>query len=209
MPIFCNIIGWSLGLLLLVFSLISFPQGFWPFLLLIAAAMLVIPFFDRYRKKIKLTTYPALFIGSVMGVIGINGIKFEELEEAGNKIGSAAAQTEHAEPAKELDLPEISNQELEENTFSEEETATAMDSILKNARAEKTVLTATWTTYPTGARVLAAEVADDGTKRDGFAEYLCLGIRSKNIPRASVIIVRDLSKDHFIIDNILGIQSCF
>ena len=83
-----------------------------------------------------------------------------------------------------------------------------MDSILRNARAEKTVLAATWTTYPTGARVLVAEVADDGTKRDGFAEYLCLGVRSKNI-RASVTIVRDLSRGPPDIDNILGIQSCF
>ena len=102
MSIFCNIIGWSLGLLLLIFSLISVRQGFWPFLLLMTAAMLVIPFFDRYRKKIKLTTYPALFIGSIMGAIGINGIKFEELEAAGNKIGNATAQT-NIKPEKELE----------------------------------------------------------------------------------------------------------
>ena len=209
MSIFRNIIGWSLGLLLLIFSLISLPQGFWPFLLLITAATLVIPFFDRYRKKIKLTAYPALFIGSVMGFIGINGIKFEELEEAGNKTGNATAQIEHAEPAKGLNLPEISNTEPEANTLSEAEIAAAMAVILRDARAEKTVLAASWTTYPTGARVLVAEVADDGTKRDGFADYLCLGIRSKNIPRASVTIVRDLSRGPFDIDNILGAQSCF
>ena len=209
MPIFCNIIGWSLGLLLLIFSLISLQQGFWPFLLLITAAMLVIPFFDRYRKKIKLTTYPALFIGSVMGAIGINGIKFEELEEAGSKISNATAQIEHAESAKELRIPEISNTEPEANTLSDAEIAAAMDSILRNTRAEKTVLAASWATYPTGARILVAEASDNGTKRDGFADYLCIGIRSKNIPRASVTIVRDLSRGPLDIDNILGIQSCF
>lgn len=148
MSIFCNIIGWSLGVLLLIFSLISLRQGFWPFLLLITAAMLVIPFFDRYRKKIKLTTYPALFIGSVMGFIGINGIKFEELEEAENKIGNATAQIEHAEPAKELNVPEISNTEPEANTFSDAEIATAMAAILRDARAEKTVLAASWKPIP-------------------------------------------------------------
>lgn len=84
-----------------------------------------------------------------------------------------------------------------------------MNSILRDARAEKTVLAASWQTYPTGARVLVEEVADDGTKRNGFAEYLCLGIRSANIPGASVTIVRDLSKGPLDIDNILGIQSCF
>ena len=209
MSIFRNIIGWSLGLLLLMFSLISLKQGFWPFLLLITAAMLVIPFFDRYRKKIKLTTYPALFIGSVMGVIGINGIKFEELEETGNKIGNATAQIEHAEPAKELDLPEISNTEPEANTFSDAEIAAAMAAILRDTRAEKTVLAASWQTYPTGARILVAEAVDDGTKRDGFADYLCLGIRARNIPRASVTIVWDLSRGPLGIDNILGVQSCF
>lgn len=209
MSIFCNITGWSLGLLLLIFSLISLQQGFWPFLLLITATMLVIPFFDRYRKKIKLTTYPALFIGSVMGIIGINGIKFEELEEAGNKINNATAQIEHAEPEKELDLPEISNAEPEANTFSDAEIAAAMAAILRDARAEKTVLAASWETYPTGARILVAEVADNGTKRDGFAQYLCIGISSKNIPRASVTIVRDLSSGPLDIDNILGAQSCF
>ena len=192
MSIFCNIIGWSLGLLLLMFSLISLRQGFWPFLLLITAAMLVIPFFDQYRKKIKLTMYPALFIGSVMGVIGINGIKFEELEEAENKIGNATDQIEYAESAKEFDVPEISNTEPEANTFSDAEIVAAMNSILRDTRAEKTVLAASWQTYPTGARVLMAEVPDDGTKRNGFAEYLCLGVRSANIPGASVTIVRVL-----------------
>ena len=209
MSIFRNIIGWSLGLLLLIFSLIGLRQGFWPFLLLITAATLVIPLFDRYRKKIKLTTYPALFIGSVMGFIGINGIKFEELEEAGNKISTATAQIEHAEPAKEPDIPEISNAEPEANTLSDAEIAAAMATILRDARAEKTVLAASWQTYPTGARILVAEVADNGTKRDGFAEYLCLGVRSANIPHASVTIVRDLSRGPLDIDNILGIQSCF
>ena len=207
MQIMYKIIGWSLGALLIVFSLISLRQGLWPFLLLMASAVLVIPFFEQYRKKIRLTMYPALFIGSVMGVIGINGIKFEELEEAGNKIGNA--QIEHAEPAKELGIPEISNTEPEANDFSDAEIAAAMAAILRDARAEKTVLAASWQTYPTGARALVAEVADDGTKRNGFAEYLCLGIRSANIPRASVAIVRDLSRDHFDIDNILSMQSCF
>lgn len=209
MSIFRNIIGWSLGLLLLIFSLISLQQGFWPFLLLITATMLVIPFFDRYRKKIKLTTYPALFIGAVMGVIGINGIKFEELEEAGNQIGNATAQIEHAAPAKELRVPAISNTEPEANTLSDAEIAAAMVAVLRDARAEQTVLAASWETYPTGARILVAEAADDGTKRDGFADYLCLGIRSANIPRASVTIARDLSRGSLDIDNILGIQSCF
>lgn len=205
MSIFRNIIGWSLGSLLLIFSLISLRQGFWPFLLLIAAAMLVIPFFDRYRKKIKLATYPALFIGSVMGFIGINGVKFEELEEAAGNT----AQIEHAEPAKELDLPEISNTEPEANTLSDAEIAAAMAAILRDARAEQTVLAASWQTYPTGARILVAEAEDDGTKRDDFADYLCIGIRSKNIPRASVTIVRDLSRGPLDRDNIMGIQSCF
>ena len=130
-------------------------------------------------------------------------------QEAGNKINNATAQIEHAEPAKELDLPEISNTEPEANTFSDAEIAAAMAVILRDARAEKTVLAASWQTYPTGARILVAEASDNGTKRDGFADYLCIGIRSKNIPRASVTIVRDLSRGPLDIDNILGIQSCF
>lgn len=135
MQIMYKIIGWSLGALLIVFSLISLRQGLWPFLLLMASAVLMIPFFEQYRKKIRLTMYPALFIGSVMGVIGINGIKFEELEEAGNKIGNA--QIEHAEPAKELGIPEISNTEPEANDFSDAEIAAAMAAILRDARARK------------------------------------------------------------------------
>ena len=122
---------------------------------------------------------------------------------------NATAQIEQAEPAKELGIPEISNTEPEANNFSDAEIAAAMAVILRDARAEKTVLDASWQTYPTGVRILVAEVADDGTKRNGFAEYLCLGIRSANIPRASVTIVRDLSRGPLDIDNILGMQSCF
>ena len=108
MQITYKIIGWSLGALLLLFSLISLQQGLWPFLLLITSAVLVIPFFEQYRKKIKLAAYPALFIGSVMGFIGINGIKFDELEKASDKIDGATAQ-KNIKPEKELEPLEILN----------------------------------------------------------------------------------------------------
>ena len=167
------------------------------------------------KKNIKAIP-AALFLSGLLG----SGAFIAALEisyQAQTKTGpiaytnprSATVQVEHAEPAKELDLPEIPNTEPEANTFSDAEIAAAMAVILRDARAEKTVLDASWQTYPTGARILVAEVADDGTKRDGFAEYLCLGIRFKNIPRASVTIVRDLSRGPLDIDNILGVQSCF
>ena len=151
---------------------------------------------------------PALFLSGLLGVgVFIVSVEISYVSQADTK--NATAQIERAEPAKELDLPKISNSEPEANTFSDAEIATAMAAILRDARAAKRVLAASWQTYPTGARVLVAEVADDGTKRDGVAEYLCLGVRSKNIPRASVTIVRDLSRGPLDIDNILGIQSCF
>ena len=155
-----------------------------------------------YEQSVAMTGAPAEEIKSTRPARALE-------EEAGNKINNATAQIERAEPAKELDLPEISNAEPEANTFSDAEIAAAMAAILRDARAEKTVLAASWETYPTGARILVAEAVDDGTKRDGFADYLCIGIRSKNIPRASVTIVRDLSRGPFDIDNILGVQSCF
>ena len=155
-----------------------------------------------YKQSVAMTGAPAEEIKSTRPARALE-------EEAGNKIGNTTAQIEHAEPAKELDLPEISNTEPEANTLSDAEIAAAMAAILRDAHAEKTVLAASWQTYPTGARILVAEAADDGTKRDGFADYLCLGIRSKNIPRASVTIVRDLSRGPLDIDNILGVQSCF
>ena len=152
----------------------------------------------------------ALFLSGILGVVAfIVSVEISYVAQADTKKELYPTAMPNTKEPKELDLPEISNTEPEKNTLSDAEIAAAMAAILRDAHAEKKVLAASWQTYPTSARILVVEVADDGTKRDGFAEYLCLGIRSANIPRASATIVRDLSRDHFDIDNILSMQSCF
>ena len=164
--------------------------------------------FKKIRKKEKVNVVPAsLFLSLFLG-IGAFITSLEMSPEIQNKESdSNFSDKSLATEAKEEPEPlEISK--APEAVLTDEEIAAAMDSILSDTLAEKRVLAASWEAYPTGARVLVAEVADDGTKQNGFAEYLCHGVRAASIPLASVSIVRDLSLGPLEFNNILGSKLC-
>lgn len=59
---------------------------------------------------------------------------------------------------------------------------------LKAVRAESKVVEAM---FPNDARSsFWASVRDDGTRRDGYAEYLCLSLIESGMPKGSFIVIR-------------------
>lgn len=59
---------------------------------------------------------------------------------------------------------------------------------LKTIRAEPKVVEAM---FPNDARSsFWASVRDDGTRRDGYAEYLCLSLIESGMPKGSFIVIR-------------------
>lgn len=77
-----------------------------------------------------------------------------------------------------------------------------MDAALAAVISEKRVLDATWSSP--SDRILVAAVQDDGSRRDGFAEYLCLVLAEHGVRGGMVFISEtlDLSGDFF------GISKC-
>lgn len=59
---------------------------------------------------------------------------------------------------------------------------------LKAVRAEPKVVEAI---FPNNARnSFWASVRDDGTRRDGYAEYLCMSLFESGMPKGSFIVIR-------------------
>lgn len=71
---------------------------------------------------------------------------------------------------------------------------------------EKTVLDASWGPYKGPS--LYVSVKDDGTKRDGFAQYLCLILKDHDISRVIIHIMKPIYMKNFDIEHDLGRHIC-
>lgn len=67
------------------------------------------------------------------------------------------------------------------------------DAAMKEIRAEKKVIDATW--GPIKGPSLFVAVKDDGSRRDGFAQYLCLVLKDHNI---SGVIIHIMTYKNFL-----------
>lgn len=74
------------------------------------------------------------------------------------------------------------------------------------AKAEKKVIDATW------AQAISfwVSVADDGTRRDGFAEYLCLVLTEAGRPAGEFVVVKVWDHAAMVKDNLkeIGRAEC-
>lgn len=84
----------------------------------------------------------------------------------------------------------------------------AIDQALKKIKAEPKVLDA----VITDSNVLYASVKDDGTRRDGYAEYLCQVLKESGLSNTAVKVVKYNSTKDAKRDNaygvLLGQSSC-
>ena len=80
------------------------------------------------------------------------------------------------------------------------------DKAMKEIKAEKKVLDASWGPYKGSSLYVAVE--NDGTKRDGYAQYLCMVLNDYNIKGVVIHVMTLKNMKKYNTKNDLGNYIC-
>ena len=80
------------------------------------------------------------------------------------------------------------------------------DAAMDEIKAEKSVIAASW--GPHKGPSLFVAVKDDGSRRDGFAEYLCMTLRDHGIHGAIIHVMAPADYAKYRTENDLGRHIC-
>lgn len=80
------------------------------------------------------------------------------------------------------------------------------DNAMQEIMSEKNVLDASWGPYKGPS--LYVSVKDDGTKRDGFAQYLCLILKDHGISSVIIHVMKPVDMRNFDTSKDLGRYIC-